>query len=762
MSNINENWLFTLSNNNSGFVRLAFSDVTYSSNFYHGAILNKPTITESINLDQSTSNTSSISLVIADFQYSSKKLSEELYGGTNSYINQEIQVQLLINGTATTINKFRINEISYDGFKINLNCSSAMPWDFVTVPQDEDSAGVLIPLSYGNFNSYQAFNSYSSPKFIHPDLHHTYKKIPYSPVVKDEIQPNIGTTLLLQFYILGYNESEISENTGQTTSYVYDKSADVMIPLALSSAFSTALSSDKTTLSDTINSRTLYYDIADSSTADGKERGSRAFKFKPKTVRRLLGANNITNLSNCLLNQFETNSFLIKDDPHTTNFALITFPNMNTSSSGSQNLSSKRTILKFQMPNFEGEIDDGMKFQIYYSQGISTAETNLTQSVNNLIHYKWSDTDPTDTTSTGFTEIETFSVNPYQTSESNIQVNGVGDTGSSNNLNYITVSNPDKAKNLYIRLATAPNVEGSASFTGYTAFFKIHDVRVVTSLKDNKDEPRDFLYTGADGEKETYSGSATTIDTAPEAHRQALISFTNMSTSTPTGWSDLNTARANWKIAYNTTEQVSLKSLLEKLQKEHGFIFRYKQGDVTQPQYLFIKDSYSSGEITELSKNDINNVNIQVLPYNDLVTKLVINYHKNPANTNYAEQTTAEISGIRTQLNIQSKENIKTVNLDTLISYQGATIIQSGNTPNDSYANYYMNIFGEPKLIINFEIVNSDYNSLEVGNIIKFNNDNMFPESPLGDNSSSWSSINFMITQTQRTVGKLKITAREI
>ena len=47
-------------------------------------------------------------------------------------------------------------------------------------------------------------------------------------------------------------------------------------------------------------------------------------------------------------------------------------------------------------------------------------------------------------------------------------------------------------------------------------------------------------------------------------------------------------------------------------------------------------------------------------------------------------------------------------------------------------------------------------------NIIKFNNDNMFPESPLGDNSSSWSSINFMITQTQRTVGKLKITAREI
>jgi hypothetical protein len=235
-----------------------------------------------------------------------------------------------------------------------------------------------------------------------------------------------------------------------------------------------------------------------------------------------------------------------------------------------------------------------------------------------------------------------------------------------------------------------------------------------------------------------------------------------MSTSTPAGWSDLNTARANWKLVYNTTEQVPLKSLLEKLQKEHGFIFRYKQGDVAQPQYIFIKDTYSSGEITELNKNEINNVKIQVLPYTNLVTKLIINYHKNPATDNYVEQTTAEVSGIRSTLNIQSKENIKTVNLDTLISYQGATIIQNGTTPNDSYANYYMNIFGEPKLLIDFGIVDPSYISLEVGSIIKFNNDNMFPETPLGDNSSSWSNVNFMIIRTQRTVGTLKITAREI
>ena len=763
MSNIVENWLFTLSNNNSGFVRLAFSDVTYNNNFYHGAILNRPTISESINLDQSTSTTSSITLEVAEFQYSSLKMSQELYGGTNSYINQQIQVDLLVNGSATTVGKFRINDISYDGFKITLSCSSAMPWDFVTVPQDEDTAGVLIPLAYGNFNSFQAFTKYTNPRFVHFGVNHTYRKIPYSPVVKDEINPLVATTLPLQFYILGYNESEISENTGQTTSYFYDEGADVMIPLLVSSDLSDAVNSDKRSFSNTINSRTVYYDMADASSADGKTRGTRAFKFKPKTVRRLLGATGVSNLSNCIDNELETNSFLIKNDPHTTNHALIQFPNMNSLSSGSSNLALKRCILKFQMPNFEGSISsDGMKFQIFYSHGISVADTNLTQNVPNIISYKWSDTDPSDTSATGFTEIREFSVSPRQVSESNIQVNDVGNTSNENNIDFITISNPDKAKNLYIRLATAPQSDGGHELTGYTAFFKIHDVRVVTSLEDNRDDPRAFLYTGADGEKETYSGSSTTIDTAPEAHRQALINFTNMSTSTPEGWSDLNTARANWKVAYSTTKQVTLKSLLEKLQKEHGFIFRYKQGDINQPQYLFVKDSYSSSEITELSKNDINNVKMKVLSYNQLVTKLIINYHKNPANSKYAEQTTAEISGIRTALNIQSKENIKTINLDTLVSYQGATIIQNGTTPNDSYANYYMNIFGQPKLIIDFNIVNPNFNSLEVGNIIKFNNSNMFPETPLGDNSSSWSNINFMITKTRRTVGLMSITAREV
>ena len=760
MSNINENWLFTLSNNNSGFVRLAFADVTHSNNFYHGAVLNKPTITEAIDLDNSTSTTSSISLQIADFQYSSKKLSEELYGGTNSYINQQIQVDLLIDGTATTVNKFRINDISYDGFKINLSCSSAMPWDFVTVPQDEDDAGVLIPLSYGDFNSYQAFTSYSNPKFVHPNLYHTYKKIPYSPVVKDQIQPAIASVVPINFYILGYNESKISGSfaLGQTTSYVYDKSADLMIPLAVSSAFSTALSSDKTTLSDTVNSRTVYYDISDASSIDGKTRGERAFKFKPKTVRRVAGANNITGLDNSIDYEFESNSFLIDDDPHTTNFATISFNNMTVNTTQG----NKRTLLKYSIPNFDGEIKDGMKFQIYYAYGISGADPTLSNNINMNIYYNWTETDPTDTSLTGFTQIDNFSLSPSSTSTSAIKVNDQGDSNSTTNLDYITVSNPDKAKNLFILVTTAPHVSEQTQAGGYSAFFRIHDVRVVTSMQDNKDEPRDFLYTGADGEKETYSGSATTIDTAPEAHRQALISFTNMSTSTPVGWDDLNTARANWKLVYNTTEQVPLKSLLEKLQKEHGFIFRYKQGDITQPQYLFIKDSYSSSEITELSKNEINNVKIQVLPYTNLVTKLIINYHRNPATNNYVEQTTAEVSGIRSELNIQSKENIKTVNLDTLISYQGATIIQNGTTPNDSYANYYMNIFGQPKLLVDFGIVDPSYISLEVGNIIKFNNDNMFPETPLGDNSSSWSNINFMIVRTQRTVGTLKITAREI
>ena len=67
---IKENWLFQLYyDGGSSFLGLSFYDTTVSSNFYHGSIMNKPSIRESISLEDSTAKTSNVSLSIANFKY---------------------------------------------------------------------------------------------------------------------------------------------------------------------------------------------------------------------------------------------------------------------------------------------------------------------------------------------------------------------------------------------------------------------------------------------------------------------------------------------------------------------------------------------------------------------------------------------------------------------------------------------------------------------------------------------------------------------
>ena len=61
--NITENWLFELSYN-SGTLRLSFQDYNDGSNFYYGAVLNKPFLRESIDLSSSTSSSSNITINI--------------------------------------------------------------------------------------------------------------------------------------------------------------------------------------------------------------------------------------------------------------------------------------------------------------------------------------------------------------------------------------------------------------------------------------------------------------------------------------------------------------------------------------------------------------------------------------------------------------------------------------------------------------------------------------------------------------------------
>ena len=92
----------------------------------------------------------------------------------------------------------------------------------------------------------------------------------------------------------------------------------------------------------------------------------------------------------------------------------------------------------------------------------------------------------------------------------------------------------------------------------------------------------------------------------------------------------------------------------------------------------------------------------------------------------------------------------------------------TGEDKNDNFLAYQNSLFGDIYLMVSFDIVNpskwvdSSLDPIEVGDIIDFDNTNMFPETPLGFNSASWSSLNFIITDTTRTLGKLSVKARSI
>ena len=119
----------------------------------------------------------------------------------------------------------------------------------------------------------------------------------------------------------------------------------------------------------------------------------------------------------------------------------------------------------------------------------------------------------------------------------------------------------------------------------------------------------------------------------------------------------------------------------------------------------------------------------------------------------YKDKTTHTTSTRTNLYPSGSKENIKEIKLQYLSS---AVEKVSGNR-NDSYLNYYADVIGELKQLLTFDIVNPTKSNIEVGDIIDFSSMSINPLS--GD----WSSVKFIVTSTNRTVGgKISVQAREI
>ena len=699
-----------------GFLGLSFYDTALESVDYYGAILNKPSIRESINLENSTAKTSNVSLSVANFKHLDDDLSAELFGGSRNYINRPVKVYIQPNddvdlADCLQIYNGRLTNLSHNANKISLNVSAVMPWDNISIPSDKSSNGVYEPIVYGDYTNT------SNPAF---STNNNLYPIPF-----------VGT-LDNNLYF-----SEYANIGSGHQSHFYDSQLDKFTTINSGSSATTSFNS--------LNCVYIPNEV------------SKTFRIRPETVENVSGFSNVA----YAVNGSASNG--------TTAGATVTSTG---SHSGGYNQITAQDSFKVKMP----EIDGGAtSITIYVFASIVQSGSIGTTSGGAI---SGGGTNPkcvigVSTHSEAIIAALTRqSGSNGTTNSSGTDINlttGANGAGSAFSVTANTINNYNATKKLdeFIVSATYYSGTGDTSTTDNyqsTWAVTIKDIIIqVTYQNDIANEPTasyaknsnlKYLYSGTDGLTDNGWNSSSAITEIHEAHRDLLHRHTSYTKSnTPTNWSsgtNLNGSK-DWDIRYWLLESTPLIKVLEKLQYEGGFIGRFNgQGDYS---YIYLPDS-PSAEHT-LTKDDIDDIDLSITPISSVVSKMEIEYAKHPAESKHLSSATSTNSTTRAKYNIKSAENIKSVKLDANVSAPSTTP-GSASAKNDDFYRYYDWILGTPKIIVQGTIVNPKYMGVDVGDIVGFSD---MQVDPFGE---SWSGKTFMVTSTQRTPGKLNFTAREI
>ena len=693
------------------FTPIALADTTVDSVFYHGTITNKPSIRSSIDLANSTAKTGNISLSVINFQFKGDDFSAELFLGTRKYINREVRIYSQLNGNTALSNCLqiysgRLVNITHDDSKVNLQLVEQRPWDFITIPQDKSSKNNYLPIAYGVFTpnaSTRASQAFCSNMDLYP-----------CPVEQRSSS-----------YIKGLQPQALdgSAGTEEARLHLYEKEIDAFIPLT---------KADNT-----------YRDTA---VVDGDGHST---IIEHDLIRGFITKGFIEQgTSN---NDFSNPSFSV-DTQNTadTSTSASNATALSAHASGTQVIDTKDLYL--DCPSIIGTITEGKSiFHVQRITAVTDGNPLGTAQVKNL----------------GGTSI--FDIHTYHS-----EAEGTG-TATDTSETTLTLSNGQLPINYGLKLVTDVATTG-ASYSCY-ATLNVYDARLKIKASidfaNNKEaaiqtlDQIDHLYCGANGLPSSFTGGSGTADTGLEAHRDLLFRFTGFDSTDANIYNydanlDIEAARITsaWRLRWWTLKPVELKKILEQIQYEFCFIFKFRHDGTGS--YWFIKDSYSSGDVSAtFKKSDITNLKINNTPFTELLTDMRISYEKHPAENRYLSSQTSKdtTNNPRTVWNIQSKENISEVKLDMNVNKPGNTNV-GGNDPNDGFADYYMNIFGDIKKIISCDIINPavSYN-LETGDIVQFpNTAGEMPVEPFGDNWADY----YMITDFKRSPGKVSITVREV
>ena len=771
-------------------LRFSFSQTTYNGYDYYPAILNKPSISYSLDLKGFTTKTGGVNLNIANIDLDGTTLLELL---GNEYINGHVNILSQIDGDDTANNALQIfsGKVSSFGYRNNtivMNLISNRPFQNVSLPQAKttgDFAGFNIPYVLGDYGA-------SSGSVLSKQLYNLYKV----PFIRND---NDNLSFLLP--------NKIANNTSSIVNMeFYDKNVQRFIPLN-KAGFASTTTSKLLNPSDTNGGTTL----------EVNSQIVKDFNVLPND----LTDENFNELSMFSETEFESatfsngaNAFDLESDGTVDDSTFATISGEINPDQGDTNASAGASIfLKFPKPMHKltgfnltmrysvdlGNANQGSftdsGFKLYIHSDDLSGSANLADETN-AEFFKGS-------AGGGITNAHTSNV-AINTQTTSIDATEFADIFKNGQIQ-------DRFR-LTFRLFAEEGPE--SEFDSFVGTLKIYSIYATyTTALTTDDEPIakqesnaniSELYIGQDittGDFNGHTGVNNDLNNPVSIHRQVIKDFVGINSDSGdtdnlnNGYKTVAELRdstttsptsTHWKTRLALYEPTSLEDVMEQLQYEGCFFFQYSPqaqqastiSGVSTLRYFTIEDSVTAD--VDLSQNDISDYEIGITPAQDLETNLVVNYNPHPAENKYENQyiypSDADFNTSKHKTFFGTREVQKQeINLDLLYD----SVDEVVGSRNSSWINFRESLFGDYKTTVNATLVNPEkYGMLQIGDYIDFG-EITFEElgSPFNEISDTfdsfvamptrlfkdaWSGKKFIITNLKRQVGKVSVQCREV
>ena len=749
-----ENWLVQIFKNTTSSVsttdtpdfRFSFSETTYNSQNYYPAILNKPSISYSLDLKGFTTKTGSVTLNLANINLDGTTLLELL---GNDTINGQVNIISQIDNDNTAANALqifsgRVSSFAYRNNTIVLSLVSNRPFQNVSIPQGKTSNSdnpqynnKIQPLVFGDYTANTNFvngqDVYACP-FLKNDGANFMYIIPEGTSGSDK----------LEFYDKGMKRFVELVNTDTTIATV-DSVKVLKVPTLM----------------------------------------TRQFKMLPDDVTATIVGSGVSLTAGSLDNAYNGNTGNSATYANTVGFSS----------------ESKGVVFKLQMPQVTGKITAiTLGLSGTYSQTITGSPSGTDGAFFNLSTELQSN----------FGKANSTDIELVGTSSSGDKVDRTNVAlPTSTNIASILTNNalPDE---LYLSFRfNAEGDDISYSDFNIILSNVFVTITATNDLVNEPIASQEFnagiekVYLGRDVLTEgftAYSSVATLtdLDNPVAIHRQLLHSIINVADSDSdakienSGYKSVAELRdstltsptsTHWKTRLALHEQEELESIMEQLQYEGCFFFEFSPqaqqtsiSGVNELRYFTIADSVTAN--VDLSQNDISGYELGITSVSDLETNIVVNYKKHPAENQYLKQdtfTSSTSGSVHSTIFDNASHQKQEINLDFLIDAVDDVV----GSRNSSWINFRKSLFGEYKTTVNATLVNPEkYAMLQVGDFIDFGEITFSelgtPFDEISDTFDSfiamptrlfkdaWSGKKFIITNLKRQVGKISIQTREV